>query len=172
MCKDLVVRIGEVGNPEKRTGNPVRFGGRRYLNTWYTYSVFRSWCPPEMMEKLYSARVCTRRRKRALYERVRSVYYRDGMFYRSKSNKNEQRTGDIFLIEPIDGEIWTCKPVYQGKNGLPDARITCVEGHPVSVTVDGESFDVTADNWQMIASFLGLDEHYKPAKWWPENMEA
>lgn len=170
---NLIIRLNEPGlNDEKRVGNPVKVNGERYLNTWYTCGVFRSWCKPEMMERLYAAKVCSRRRKRALYERARSVYYRDGTFYRFKSNKNERHEGDMFLLEPVDGEIWTRSPKYQSKNGLPDARIRCESGVPVGVEVDGEWFDVTPEAWPTMAAFLGLDEHYKAEKWWPENRKA
>jgi len=169
MC-DLVFRLNDpIMNPEKRTGNAIKVNGERFLNSWYTCEVFKSWATPKMMERAYKLKLCTRRRKKALYERARSVLYKDGRFYRLKSNKNEHREGDIFVIVPVEGEIFTRSPKYQSKFGIPSARIRCEDGYPTKVYLEdmGEWFPV--DDWDTMESWLLLDESYKAERYRPRK---
>ena len=166
-------RLNEpIVNPEKRVGNAVRMNGERYLNTWYTYEVFRSYADEDMMERAYKAKLVTRRTKRALYERARTVYYRDGMFYRFRSNKNEQHEGDMFLLEPVEGELWCKAPGYMERHGIPAANIVCEDGRPVRINVEGEWFAVNEVSWPAMEAYLRLDESYKAERYRPQRKVA
>ena len=161
--------------PEGRAGEPKRFGGVRYWHVWYTCREYESNCEPKpnnrsgviLFEKLIKAGKITSRRspKTVLYGRVEYVYYKDGVFYTTKTQKNTERKGDYAKIMPLDGTIWTCYPQWQAKRGIPDAKIRLAEGVPVSVNVGGEEFAVTPESWPTMESFLGLDMAWKPARY-------
>lgn len=95
----------------------------------------------------------------ALAEFARNVYYtHDGRFWTIKTFENPMREGNYGEMIPMDGEIWTEFPKYRAKWGIADARITCKMGIPVSITMDGETFEVNQASWPVIESFLRLDK--------------
>ena len=171
----LILKRGCEFNPEGRCGQPKKLAdGRRVFHTWYTNEVFLSYATDSMMEKLVAAKIITRRRtnRTVLYERARYVYYGDGRFWVPVSRKNGNREGEAYELEPYTGTLTSLYPEYQRRYGLPDAIIHCDCGYPIAVVMDNDEFEVTRESWPVMESFLGLDEHYKPAKWWPENRRA
>ena len=171
----LIVRRGTEFNPEGRCGQPKRLAdGRRVFHCWFVNETFLSYATDKIMERLIAAKIITRRRsnKTVLYERARYVYYGDGRFWVPVSRKNASKAGEAYELEPYTGTLVSMYPEYQRKYNLPDAIIHCDCGWPIAVVVDNDEFAVTRDSWPVMESFLGLDEHYKPAKWWPENRRA
>ena len=172
MARDkLILRRGDEFNPEGRCGEPLNRDGKRYLHVWYTYESFKSYATDRIMDALRKAKVVTSRRqnKSVLYERVRYVYYCDGVFYRCGSNKNAERKGSAYNLVPYDGTIYTAYPRYQARYGLPDAEIDCVEGRPVNIRIDDEDFVVSEESWPSMEAFLGLGEMYKPERYRPNR---
>lgn len=160
------IRLNDPKYNRKRSGQPRWTGGktgkgRRLLTCWYTYGTFKSWASERLVARLRQDGEISRNRKRVLVERAYSVYYGDGMFYKASRMRNSERSGDYATFEPLTGTIWTCRPEYQRKYGLPDAEILLMDGLPVCVRIDGDAFNVTTDSWPVMASFLGLDEAYK-----------
>ena len=172
---DKLYRRGDGFVSEGRAGEPKKFGGVRYWHVWYTYETYKSNCIDEgskrsgeaLMRKLIEAGEITDRRspRTVLYERVRYVYYLDGVFYTAEKHRNAERKGAYAGITPLDGTIETCYPQWQAKRGIPDAKIRLAEGVPVSVNIDGEEFAVTPESWPTMESFLGLDMAWKPARY-------
>lgn len=164
-------------NKEKKWAGKPRWSGNktgvgtRYLTTWYTCEVFKSWVEDDaLMERLREDKVIAPNRTHVLYERARPVYYSDGRFYRTESRKNEDHVGSIVAYVPINAVLYTVFPDYMRKNGLPDAQIVVRDGYPVRVVIDGDYFDVDGDSWPAIEAFLGLDEMYKPERFRPNKV--
>ena len=143
---DVIIRLNdELYNPEKRSGQPRWTGGKagkgeRLLTTWYTCGIFRSYADEKLLDRLKGDRVIAKNRKYVLVERARNVYYGGGRFYRSASRRNTERRGEYARFEPITGSVWTCRPKYQQKWGLPDAEILVSEGYPHTVRVGEDAF--------------------------------
>lgn len=164
MSRDkITLRIGSEFNPEKRVGEPRKVDGESFMHVWYTYEIFTSYATDKMMQKLVEAGEVTSRRtnRSVLYERVRYVYYKDGVFYRAASNKNERREGSCYNMFPFDGTLEPCYPKWCEAHGVPKATIRCTEGHPTSVELDGEVFEVTDESWPAMEAFLLLDGSWK-----------
>lgn len=158
--------IGDEFNPEKRAGMPRKVGGERYLTTWFTCGRSWRWASDDLLKRMKEARAIHGSTRWVLVEFYRDVYYKDGRFYRAHTTKSATRSGDFSRLVPVDGTIYTCKPKYQKKYGLPDAEIVCIDGYPVSVRIGQDAFDV-GDSWSVMEAFLGLDECYKPEKYRP-----
>lgn len=168
----IVLHRGDKYNPETRCGQPRNLPTGRIFHTWYTTELFLSYATDEIMERLVADKVVTRRRsnKTVLYERPRSVYYGDGLFWVPASRKNSAKTGPAFDYELVTGTIRTEGfKQYQKRYGLPDAIIHCMYGRPVAIVMDGEEFEVTSQTWPVMESFLGLDESYKPERYRPRR---
>ena len=160
------IRLNDPKYNKKRSGQPRWTGGktgvgRRMLTCWYTYGTFKSWADEKLVEQLKDDGEISRNRKRVLVERAYSVYYAGGLFYKACRRRNPEKSGAYASFEPLNGTIWTCRPDYQARYGLPDASIALIDGVPVCVRIDDESFDVTNDSWPTMEAFLGLDESYK-----------
>lgn len=167
--------VGDDFNPEKRAGQPRWTGGRkgvgeRFLTTWFTCGNGWRWADEGELDKLKGAKAIRGNVQWVLVEYYRAVYYKDGRFYAFRTSKNAAKKGDFGQFVPVDGSIWTCKPKYQAKYGLPDAEIICMEGYPTSVRIGEDAFSVTNDSWPMVESFLGLDEMYKPEAYRPRRI--
>lgn len=170
----LILKRGDEFNPEGRCGEPKQANGKRYFHCWFTYESFLSYATERIMDALVAAKVITRRRsnRTVLYERNRYVYYRAGRFYRTRSNKNERREGSCYELEPLTGTVVSCYPKYQARHGLPDATIQLKDGYPFELVMDGDTIPVEDGMWPSLEGWLGLDEHYKPMKYWPEGSMA
>jgi len=160
------IRLNDPKYNKKRAGQPRWTGGKtgkgkRMLTCWYTYGTFKSWASEQLVQRLRDDGEIPKTRKRVLVERAYSVYYAEGFFYKAHRCRNPERSGEYAGFEPINGTIWTCRPDYQAKYGLPDASIVLIDGLPVCVRIDDEAFNVTNDSWPTMEAFLGLDESYK-----------
>lgn len=95
----------------------------------------------------------------------RNVYYYDGRFYRACNL--EVKPGEyVNSIAPITGtisEIPTSNRTTKKNAPVPVASIRCEDGAPVSVTIDGEVYQVHAYDWPMMAEMLGLETATKIA---------
>lgn len=164
-----VVRLNDpMFNPEKRCGRPRWTGGKtgkgvRLLETWFTSHIFRSWADEELVRRLIEAREVHPNTKHVLVERAKDVYYNvaDGRFYEARRQRNPQRAGAYAGFQPVDGLIWTNRPEFLGKHGLPSAEIICNEGLPMVVHIGRDAFTVTNESWPVMEAFLGLDEQWK-----------
>lgn len=90
---------------------------------------------------------------RALEEHPRWVYYLEGRFYRSKRLKVSE-TQWANVIVPLDGTMWDVHPRQSEFEGVPVARITCDDGWPVRVFIDGEEHEMDASMWPMCEELL------------------
>lgn len=90
---------------------------------------------------------------RAKSEHPRWVYYLGGRFYR---NERVQLLPNQWanVIVPLDGTMWDVHPQQSRFEGIPAARITCEDGWPVSVTLDGESHEMSTDVWPACEELL------------------
>lgn len=168
----IVLHRGDKYNPETRCGQPRKLPTGRIFHTWYTTELFLSYATDEIMERLVADKVVTRRRsnRTVLYERPRSVYYGDGLFWVPSSRKNAAKVGAAFDYEPVTGTIRTEGfKQYQKRYGLPDALIYVENGFPTDVVIGEDSFHVTPESWPTMESFLGLDESYKPERYRPRR---
>ncbi len=170
MANEFVVRIGDPiyrhYKLEPRTGRPRWTGGKvgrgiELLETWYAWEFFRSWAPRELVEQMKEDGFIRKNREHVLIERARNVYYRDGLFYYTRCQRNTQRVGEYGKFELLSGSLITCRPEYMERYGLVDARIVTVEGRPKQVIVDEDEFVVSDESWPVMESFLGLDQAYK-----------
>ena len=162
------LHVGDEFNPEKRAGQPRKVGGERYLTTWLTCGTAWRWADDDLLRQMHEAGAIRGNTRWVLVEYQRNVYYRDGRFYQASTRKNAARQGDFAELVPCEGSIWTCRPKYQQRYGLPDAEIICIEGFPVSERVGEDAFEVTGDSWPVMEGFLGLDESYKPERYRPK----
>ena len=168
----LRLYVGDDFNPEKRAGQPRNVGGVRYLLTWFTSGSGWRWADDDLLARMKVAKEIRGNTKWVLVEYHKNVYYRDGVFYVSATHKNAEKRGDFAELVPAEGSIWTCRPKYQQRYGLPDAEILCMGGVPTSIRIGGDAFMVTNDSWPAMEAFLGLDEMYKPERFRPTHTNA
>lgn len=156
-----------VGKP-RWSGNKTGVG-TRFLTTWFTCEVFKSWVDDQdLLGRLRNDGVIAKNRTHVLYERARPVYYSDGRFYRTDSRKHSDCKGSIVEYVPLNALLYPVFPNYMKKYGLPDAQIVVRDGFPTRVVIDGDYFDVDRESWPAIEGFLGLDEMYKPERFRPK----
>ncbi len=146
-----VYRYGCEGNPVPRYRKKyMDIDGLHLMLTRYTHEVSMTNHWPD------GTRVTGPRGGRAVREFARYVWYSGGRFYRIvRSNVSENEF--VNVAEPIDGLIWDCHVDQSVAQRVPVARIQCVDGQPVSVTLDGEAYEMDDTMWPMCEEILYLD---------------
>lgn len=97
---------------------------------------------------------------KARKECARSIYYARGKFWRACNVKGDD--GAYYnSVAPFSGTMWDVHAAQSEEQGVPVVRITCVDGNPVTIEMDGEKFDA-ADEWETFEAVLQLDK--KPRK--------
>lgn len=147
-----VFQYGTSENPEKKYYYRFRRGDfgafDRALTTRYAYTLGRR-------------PVAGKRGGTAFQEFPRFAYYVGGRFYRHVNTSSDGETwADGYA--PITGTLFDAHPKQTAAEGLPAYRFQVIDGYPVHVWVDGESFDVTPEVWSFIESDTKLDK--KPRK--------
>ena len=117
-------------------------GDLRVLTTRYTYGFFYKPCEGP-------------RGGKARRECARSVYYRDGIFYRAVNVRDEGGRWHN-SISPLTGTIWDVHAAQSEEQGVPVVKLDLVDGRPVRVHMDGEAIEIA--DWGTVASVLLLED--------------
>lgn len=157
MCKyRYIYRLGDKRNPVPRYAKKrIDVGGTSVMLTRYTHEIALSKHWPS------GGTVEGPRGGNAYREFARYVWYADGVFYRivrTSVAKNEFKNE----LVPLSGYIWDYHKEQTVAQGVPVAQMELHDGRPVSVTLDGESYEMDEFMWPMCEEMLYLDGRKLP----------
>lgn len=135
------------------TGNHIHYNRRRWCMTPEGVKV-------HAMTTRYAWKMARRnatgpRGGRALEEHPRWVYYLEGRFYRSERVQTRPNEWSNVIV-PLEGRMWDIHPQQSAFEGIPSAAITCEDGWPVRVELDGTTYDMDESMWPMCEELLGI----------------
>lgn len=156
LCNRYVFRYEEeyrINEEGKVVGNHVHYNRRRWLQT-------REGRKVRLMTTRYAWSWDYRNATgpnggKALSEHPKNAYYLDGRFYKIEKQHVDEHEW-AYVIASLSGEMWDVHPTQSSFEGIPVVRIRCMDGYPVTITMDGEEMEMTADWWPMAEEMLGI----------------